>query len=329
MRPDVSILLINWNTRELTLRCLDSLPGSSDDDLRYEVIVVENGSDDGSVAAFESRRDIHQLIPNVENRGYAAAVNQAFAASRGDLILLLNSDVHFRPGSLSALVRFLRARSDVAGVAPLYLNPDGTVQQHYYRLPTFRMVLSNSNALLRRLPPFRRWIRSYRMVDDDFSSPRPVPQPSASCLLLRRSCLESDRIYDEQYPVYFNDVALAYKLNEEGHSLWMTPDAQVVHEHGASTRLLGGTHKRQHLGALVRYLKATQPRPQVLTFQALALVQGVIPRALGRSGSLPLDDLWHAVSGDPGPLPQAATPPARASEPEAIGDRPSGAHSTH
>ena len=95
------------------LRCLDSLPGSSDDELRYEVIVVENGSDDGSVAAFESRRDIHQLIPNVENRGYAAAVNQAFAASRGDLILLLNSDVHFRPGSLSALVRFLRARSDV------------------------------------------------------------------------------------------------------------------------------------------------------------------------------------------------------------------------
>ena len=71
MCPDVSILLINWNTRELTLRCLDSLPGSSDDDLRYEVIVVENGSDDGSVAAFESRRDIHQLIPNVENRGYA------------------------------------------------------------------------------------------------------------------------------------------------------------------------------------------------------------------------------------------------------------------
>ena len=256
-------------------------------------------------------------------------MNQAFAASRGDLILLLNSDVHFRPGSLSALVRLLRARSDVAGVAPLYLNPDGTVQQHYYRLPTFRMVLSNSNALLRRLPPFRRWIRSYRMVDDDFSSPRPFPNPRRAACSYGVRASNPIGFTMSSTPSTSMTSPLPNKLNEEGHSLWMTPDAQVVHEHGASTRLLGGTHKRQHLGALVRYLKATQPRPQVLTFQALALVQGVIPRALGRSGSLPLDDLWHAVSGDPGPLPQAATPPARASEPEAIGDRPSGAHSTH
>jgi hypothetical protein len=179
------------------------------------------------------------------------------------------------------------------------------------------MVLSNSNALLRRLPPFKRWIRSYRMMDDDFSQPRVVPQPSASCLLLRRSCLDPERVYDEQYPVYFNDVALAHKLESEGRTLWMTPDAAVVHEHGASTRLLGGTHKRQHLGALVRYLKATQPRPQVLTFQTFAFVQGVVPRALRRSGSLSMRDLLGAVSGDPGPLPRAAAPPDEPSKSEA------------
>ncbi len=309
MRLDVSILLVNWNTRQLTLRCLDSLPASTHDDLRYEVIVVDNGSVDGSAAALESRRDVDHLIRNAENRGYAAATNQAYAISSGDLVLLLNSDVRFSPGSLSVLVSFLRGRSGVAGVAPLYLNPDGTLQEHYYRLPTFRMVLSNSNALLRRLPPFKRWIRSYRMIDDDFSRPRPVQQPSASCLLLRRSSLPAMLLLDERYPIYFNDVALARSLANAGHELWMTPDAAVVHEYGASGHQLGVVQKRHHLGGLVQYLKETEPRALVMLFQAVVLVQGLGARVFRRRSALSISDLLGAVAGDPGPLPRAAMSP--------------------
>jgi GT2 family glycosyltransferase len=304
MAVDVSILLVNWNTRELTLRCLDSLAGAFDDDLSYQVVVVDNGSVDGSSDALERRRDIARLIVNGENRGYAAAVNQAYAASTGNLVLLLNSDVVFRPGCVSTLVRFLRERPEVAGVAPLYLNPDGTPQEHYYRLPTFWTVLAASNALLRNLPPFERRIRSYRMLDDDFSQPRPVPQPSASCVLLRRSCLPAGHIFDERYPVYFNDVALARDLAERGDQLWMTPDAAVLHEHGASCLLLGGKLKRQHLGGLVRYLAATEPRHRVAAFRALALIQGALNRILRRPEAMSIADAWHAVRGDVGPLPQ-------------------------
>ena len=101
MRPNVSILLVNWNTRDLTLQCLDSLPASASDDLRYEVIVVDNGSVDGSVAALESRQDVDCLIRNGENLGFAVAVNQAYANSSADLILLLNSDVRLEKGSLA------------------------------------------------------------------------------------------------------------------------------------------------------------------------------------------------------------------------------------
>ena len=313
---EVSIILVNWNTRELTLRCLDSLSDGAEPDVSYEVLVVDNGSTDGSARALEARTDIGRLIVNDENRGYAEGVNQAYAAANGELLLLLNSDVVFPRSSLSTLVRFLRERDDAAGVAPLYLNPDGTPQQHYYRLPTFRAILANSNGLLRRLPPFTRWIRAYRMLDDDFSRPRLVPQPSASCLLLRRSSLPDGHLLDEHLPIYFNDVALARRLADEGKRLWMTPDATVVHEHGASTRLIGGTHRRQHLGALVRYLKATEPRPLVLAFQALALTQGAASRLLRRPHSLPLSDLWRAARGDPGPLPQApATPETNEIEP--------------
>src|SRR5215204_1632662 len=107
MRPDVSIILISWNTRTLTLECLDSLPAGATDDLTYEVILVDNGSVDGSPAAFSERRDVDHLIENSENVGYAAAVNQAYGVSSGELVLLLNSDVRLTPGSLTVLVDFL------------------------------------------------------------------------------------------------------------------------------------------------------------------------------------------------------------------------------
>lgn len=302
--PDISVLLLSWNTQELTLECLDSLPVGIDDDLTVEVIVVDNGSRDGSAEALARRDDI-TLIANPENRGYAEAVNQAYERAQGEFVLLLNSDVEFKPGSLSTLLRFLREHPDVAGVGPLYLNPDGTEQQHHYRFPTFGATIGNMSRVLGRIPPLARRVRAYRMLDDDFSAPRPVEQPSASCLLIRQSALPEKELMDEQFPIYFNDVALAYSLAQRGHELWMTPGAVVVHEHGASTRQLGGLLARQHIGAHVRYLKATEPRYKLEVFRGLVLGQKLALLALRRPGRLPFRDLVGALRGDPGPVPPA------------------------
>jgi GT2 family glycosyltransferase len=106
MRPDISVLLLSWNTRELTLECLDSLPDAVDGELRCQVVVVDNGSRDGSAEALAQREGI-ELVANPENRGYAAAVNQAYERADGEFVLLLNSDVRFVPGSLSVLHSFL------------------------------------------------------------------------------------------------------------------------------------------------------------------------------------------------------------------------------
>lgn len=302
--PDLSILLLSWNTKAFTLRCLDSIPASLSPETTYEVIVVDNGSVDGSAEALTERDDI-VLVANDVNRGYAAAVNQAYGRSQGRLVLLLNSDIVFSKGSLDTLIRFLAEREDVAGVGPLYLNPDGSLQQHHFRLPTFGMALANMSKRVARIPAVAARVRSYRMLDDDFSAPRPVEQPSASVLLLRRECLPADALMDEQYPIYFNDVALAHALRVSGHSLWMTPESRVVHEHGASTRLLGGSLARHHIGAHIRYLKATQPAHRVLLFRAFVLAQKLGLIVLRRPGALSVRDLLGALRGDPGPLPQA------------------------
>ena len=105
--PEVSVLIVNWNTRELTLACLDALPRGVGEEISYDVIVVDNGSADGSAEALAERDDL-VLIRNDDNLGFAAAVNQAYRRSTGELVLLLNSDVELIEGAVTTLVRFLR-----------------------------------------------------------------------------------------------------------------------------------------------------------------------------------------------------------------------------
>jgi GT2 family glycosyltransferase len=151
----------------------------------------------------------------------------------------------------------------------------------------------------------KRRIRRYRMLDDDFSSARPVEQPSASCLLLRRACLPPDHLMDERFPIFYNDVALAHWLSDRGNELWMTPEAAVYHDHGASTRLMGSALTRQYLGAQVRYLQATQPPHRVALFRVVIGVEYLARALMRHPGALPVRDLLAALGGDPGWLPSA------------------------
>jgi GT2 family glycosyltransferase len=301
--PLVSILIVNWNTRELVLQCLDSLHYQVGGRVSSEVIVVDNGSADGSTDALAKRSEI-ELIRNPANVGFAAAVNQAYRRSSGELVLLLNSDVDLMPDALGSLVRFLVDDPIAAGAAPLYVNPDGSPQPFHFRFPTFTMTLVNGSAAVRfLLPGSKRLLREYRMLDDDFSQPRPVPQPSASCLLLRRSFLPGDHIFDERYPIFFNDVQLARSLADRGLTLWVTPEATVIHEAHASTRRLGRTGRRQYLGSLIRMLIETEPAANVWLYRVVVFVQGIPIWLLRRSDALSAADLWKALSGDVGPLP--------------------------
>ncbi len=296
----VSVLVVSWNTREDTRRCLESLPAGGE--TGHEVIVVDNGSRDGSAEMLAARDDI-TLIRNSANRGFAEAVNQAYAQAKGDLILLLNSDAQLHPGALDALVGFLHDRPDAAGVSPLFLNPDGTFQPFFRRLPTFASALVLATGL-QRLPGLRRTMGRSMMAGEDFSRPRPVEQPPAACLLLRREVLGPTRILDERLPIYYNDVLLAHDLAAAGHRLWMTPDAVVSHVQGASTHLLDpDARRRHHLGGLVRYLRATEPRWRTILFGTVVFCDHLARRVLRTGNHLPLRDLLAALRGDTGPLP--------------------------
>ena len=282
--PDVSVLLVSRNTRLETRGCLASLGAAVNDGLRYEVIAVDNGSDDGSADMLASWAgdDLH-LLRNEADVGHAAAVNQAYARAAGRFVLLLDPAIWLHPGSLSGLVRFLRERSEAAGVVPRYLSEDPALP-YYRRLPTVSAALALTS--LGRLPGFRRAREAFTLHGEDFSQPRPVPMPVAACLLLRRSVLADDHLYDEGSPRLCDDALLARSLAARGHDLWMTPTSLASHMvEPDDARMLGAYElSRAQEHGLLGYLRSTGSTRGVRTFQAVAAADR-LARRLRRTAS--------------------------------------------
>src|SRR5439155_12254163 len=136
LRPamDVSISVVSYNTRDLLADCLRSISAATHD-LSYEVIVVDNASADGSADMVAAEFPDVQLVRNSENRGFAAANNQALSHARGCYVLLLNSDARLRPGAINEMAGFLDAQPTVGVVGGQLFNADGSFQSSYFDFP--------------------------------------------------------------------------------------------------------------------------------------------------------------------------------------------------
>jgi len=230
----ISACIVNWNTRDHLLACLASL-AESRTSVPLEVVVVDNASTDGSAEAVQRDYPAVRLIANCGNRGYAAANNQAIAASGGEFVALLNPDVVLPPNGLEEMAEFLRDHPQAAAVAPKLILPDGSVQRSVRGFPGPFEVFCEMTRLSRAFPRSRR-LACYWLPDLDYDTPQPVPQPMASCIMLRRTDLERLGGFDEAFPIFFNDVDLSYRLHLEGRLTYLLPSVCVRHFHGASTR---------------------------------------------------------------------------------------------
>jgi hypothetical protein len=252
--PLISICIVNWNTREELRFCLQSIyyrPGVTE---ATETIVVDNGSSDGSAKVVAQEFPGVRLISNEKNEGYARANNQAIGASSGDFIFLLNPDTRILEGSVERLAAFLEARREACAVAPRLISPDGTTQRSVRSFPTPAALWFEALGfakLFRRIPFFSR----YRMLFWDQQDMREVDQPMASALLLRRKAVEQVGLFDERFPLFFNDVDMCYRLKQAGWRIYYLPDAVVVHTGARSTRQVRELALRESHRSLVEFYR--------------------------------------------------------------------------
>ena len=231
--PDLSIVILSWNTQDLTLACLRSLQRDRTS-LTREIIVVDNGSSDGSADAIAAIPGV-ELLRNAENRGYSGGNNQGARRATGRWVCLLNSDTEVRPGALDLLVEFLSTHPRHGAVAPKLVDPDGSVQRACMRFPGLVTALC-FDSTFGRFPP-GSWIqRRYFMRDFDHLTSRDVPQPPGACFLMDREEYLSMGGLDEELFLFFNDVDLCRRLWKRGRRIHYLAEAEVVHHRGASTK---------------------------------------------------------------------------------------------
>ena len=231
---DLSIIVVSWNTKDLITECLRSLEKELQDWTgRAEIIVVDNGSTDGTQAALKKRFPRVRLIQNKKNLGFAAANNIGMRAAHGRFFLLLNSDTKVFPGAVPTLFRFVSRRPRVGAAGARLLNPDGTLQVSCYPSPT----------LLREFWRLFHLDRFYRMGSYDMEAwapdkPRPVDTILGACMLLRKSVLEQIGLMDESYFMYSEEIDLCQRIRLSGGEVYWVPAAVIEHRGGSSTSLL-------------------------------------------------------------------------------------------
>lgn len=231
--PELSIVILSWNTRELLRACLDSLLGR-EHGVALEVIVVDNGSRDGSADLVASGFPRARLVRNGINEGYARANNQGLRLARAPFLMVLNSDTEMRPGTLRVLVDFLRRFPEYGAVAPRLVNPDGSVQRACMRFPTLAAGFWFDSPLERRFGR-ARCVRRYFMDDFDHLGDADVDQPPGACFAMRREVFERTGGFDERFFLFFNDVDLCRSIRDLGWRIRYLARVTVMHHGGRST----------------------------------------------------------------------------------------------
>ena len=251
--PTMSVVVLSWNTRELTLACLAALFAETP---RYsrEVIVVDNGSADGSADAIAQAYPQVRVIRNAENRLYSCGNNQGAFAATGEFVCTLNSDTEVRPGALDMLVDFLRDNPDHGAVSPRLVDPDGTVQCACQRFPTLLSALC-FDSWWGTWWPGSVVQRRYLMEDFDHLSSRDVPQPPGAVFCMRREEYVAMGGLDEELELFFNDVDICKRLWSAGRRVGYLAEAEVMHHRGASTKSFGKMLVIWHRNRIAYYKK--------------------------------------------------------------------------
>ena len=278
-RPTVSVVIVNWNTRQFLGPCLDSILAAQDK-VSLEIRVVDNASQDGSVAMLRDRYPQIKVIANDENRGFAAANNQALAQARGKYTLLLNPDTEVPGGTLEHMVRFLDDHPQVGIVGPRLQVLSGKIQGGAAGYEPSLWTVFNYSFFLYKLTP--RLFRGMWLAQRQYLAGAPirVDWVSGAALMVRLAAAREVGQLDEAYFMYAEDVDFCRRLRERGWTIYCLPDVQIIHHIGRSTRQRGPGFFAINVHSLDHYYRSHYA-PGVVRLLHLFGAGGFLLRILG------------------------------------------------
>jgi GT2 family glycosyltransferase len=232
--PDVSICIVTWRTKGPLEACLGSI-FQTIQGVRFEVLVVDNASRDGTVEMIKATFPLVRLLENRENLGFPKAANRAIEDAGGRHILLLNPDTLLRPEAVERLVHFMDGSSAIGAASCTILNPDGTLQPECRRsFPTLTTEFFELTGLYRVFPN-NRFIGQWRMASWRPRSPCEIQLASGACMMIRREAMEAVGPLSEDAFMFLEDLDYCYRLRQKGWKIYFYPDAEIIHQGQQST----------------------------------------------------------------------------------------------
>lgn len=225
---DLSICIPTLKAKNLLEGCLDSIYGNTHS-CCFEIIVVDNDSQDGTVEMLRARFPQVRLILNDHNAGFTRPTNQALSVSVGRFALLLNNDTVILPNALDQLVAFMDAHPDVGICTPKVLNRDGTLQKQCRRSFATPWDLFCYFSGLSRLFPKSRLFARYLVTYEDEDAIHSVDAVSGSCMLIRRQVIDQIGLLDERFFAYQEDADYCFRCHQAGWNIYYYPRAQIIH----------------------------------------------------------------------------------------------------
>jgi len=272
---DVSVVIVSYNGRDFLRRCLTSVYQHTKD-VEFEVIVVDNASQDGTPEMVTAEFSSVTLVRRSSNSGFAYAVNQGVASARGWAILLLNPDTELTNNVLPEMLNYLREHPDIGILAPKLLDSDGALQLSCRAFPSFGTALFNRYSLFTRLFPRNRFSARYLMTEFDHGTTADVDWASAACWLVPRLTFEKVGPLDEAYFWSIEDVDFCQRVHRAGLRVVYFPEVAIRHHIGGSSATLPNrTIIERHRG-MWRYYR-TYLRPE-------GPIAGSLVDALARAG---------------------------------------------
>jgi N-acetylglucosaminyl-diphospho-decaprenol L-rhamnosyltransferase len=256
---ELGIVIVSYNARGDLERCLESLAAQAPR-IAHEIVVVDNGSSDGTVEAIRARWPAMRLIEAGANLGFARATNMGIRAVAGEFILLLNGDTIVPAGAIDGLVAVLRNRPEITVVGPRLVGPDGVPELSFGGMITPWQELRRK--VLGRLHARRVGLASWRVARLT-AREREVDWVSGACLLVRRRAAEAAGLLDERYFLYNEDVDFCAAIRQGGGRVLFTPAVQIVHVRGRSAatapRAVSMAYRRSQLAFYRKHLPRWLP----------------------------------------------------------------------
>ena len=228
-RIDISVIILSYNTCDVTLQCLASLSKTTWGQIKKEIIVVDNASNDETVDDIRKKfPDVH-VIQNNKNIGFAAGNNVGIRQAKGKYILLLNSDTEIKPETIGAMIAFMDAHPKAGASTCKLVLPGGSMDPACHRgFPTpwaAFTYMSGLERLFSKTTLFGHYHLGYRPM----SVPHEIDCPSGAFFLVRKEVIRTVGLLDEEFFMYGEDIDWAYRIKKQGWEIWFDPDASIIH----------------------------------------------------------------------------------------------------